>query len=147
MSQAIAHFAAKLRSAKHLTESECEQLAKIIETQDGFLRDRTDALQRMGSMLGLLAGTDLVTDLPRLLEQRLRGPLDEAKRQQVLDAVSSSLGEAWDCLRVWEAWGVGTMGPEDFVQVADQDDRVAEIAGAVLDVLYPPPVVDPEPPQ
>jgi hypothetical protein len=39
------------------------------------------------------------------------------------------------------------MGPEDFVQVADQDDRVAEIAGAVLDVLYPPPVVDPEPPQ
>lgn len=50
----------------------------------------------------------------------------------VIQAAAEALGDAYDCIRVWSAWGVGTMGPDDFIPVADDGDRVAEIARAVI---------------
>jgi hypothetical protein len=55
----------------------------------------------------------------------------------VRDAVADSLGGAYDCLRVWSAWGVGTMGEDDFQLVTDDSDRVEEIAQAAVDALPP----------
>ena len=51
------------------------------------------------------------------------------------EAIREALGDAYDCMRVWCAWGVGTMGPDDFWPVADSDERVAEIRNAVLQAL------------
>lgn len=56
----------------------------------------------------------------------------EDLREAVADAVAEALGEALDCTRVWSAWGVGTMSEDDFRQVADDPERVAEIADAAI---------------
>lgn len=55
----------------------------------------------------------------------------------VWEAVQLALGDAYDCMRVWSAWQMGTMHADDFVRVADQASRVDEIATAVLDLLPP----------
>lgn len=63
------------------------------------------------------------------------GPNDEALSTAVWEAVQESLGDAYDCMRFWAAWQCGTMSQDDFVRVADQPDRIDEIALAVLGVL------------
>lgn len=53
--------------------------------------------------------------------------------QSVLDAVAEAIGSsAFDCNRVWSAWSYGTMGPNDFSCIAEDSDRVAEIARTVI---------------
>jgi hypothetical protein len=64
-------------------------------------------------------------------------PEPEAKRDAVIAAVAEALGNAYDCLRVWEAWRVGTMGEDDFVLVTEDLDRVAEIADAAIEAMRP----------
>ncbi|WP_176047868.1 hypothetical protein [Burkholderia sp. BCC1644] len=50
------------------------------------------------------------------------------------DAVAAAIGScAYDCVRVWEAWSVGTMGQDDFLSIVDDADRIDEIAVAALD--------------
>ncbi len=57
-------------------------------------------------------------------------------REQVKAAIADALGGgAYDCLRVWSAWNRGTMGADDFSPIAEDDDRVAEIADAVIAAL------------
>lgn len=56
--------------------------------------------------------------------------------EQVVE-ICEALGEDYDCLRVWEAWGCGTMRPDDFILVADDGDRVVEICEAVPQALGP----------
>jgi hypothetical protein len=68
--------------------------------------------------------------------------LDDQHREAVHQAVAEALGSgAYDCLRVWEAWGVGTMGPDDFVPVAEDSDRVAEIADAAIEAIQAIPLL------
>lgn len=51
----------------------------------------------------------------------------------VLEATAEVLGEdAYDNTRCWTAWAAGTMGPNDFTEIAGQPDRVAEIAAAAI---------------
>ena len=59
----------------------------------------------------------------------------ESMNEELREAVREALGEALDCTRVWEAWSYGTMSESDFVQVADDDERVEEIVCAVVDVI------------
>lgn len=61
--------------------------------------------------------------------------LSDDVRAAVRDAVAQALGDAYDCTRVWEAWSVGTMSQDDFALVAEDDNRVAEIADAAIDAL------------
>ena len=58
--------------------------------------------------------------------------LSDEQREKVRDAVREALGDAYDCIRVWEAWHVGTMSQDDFVLVAEDSSRVAEIADAAI---------------
>lgn len=51
------------------------------------------------------------------------------------EAIAGALGDAYDCMRVWNAWSYGTMSADDFIEVREQTDRVAEIREAVLAVL------------
>ena len=56
----------------------------------------------------------------------------EEMKQAVCEAIAEALGDAYDCTRVWSAWGYGTMGPDDFSLVAEDDSRLAEIADAAI---------------
>jgi dihydrofolate reductase (trimethoprim resistance protein) len=53
-------------------------------------------------------------------------------REAIHNALSSELGDTYDCGRVWDAWHVGTMGEDDFTPV---NDRVGEITETVLAAL------------
>ena len=64
-------------------------------------------------------------------------PAPEVQRDAVIAAVTEALGGAYDCLRVWEAWSVGTMGEDDFALVAEDPDRVAKIADAAIEAIRP----------
>lgn len=57
---------------------------------------------------------------------------DGELRCRIQDALLATLGSTYDCTRVWYAWGVGTMGEDDFRPVLDRlDELVDEIAAAV----------------
>jgi hypothetical protein len=73
---------------------------------------------------------------PAALEDVGRSTTD-SQRKTVRAAVAEALGGAYDCTRVWEAWQVGTMGPDDFELVAEDEERVAEIADAAIEALRP----------
>lgn len=59
----------------------------------------------------------------------------EDVRERLCDALSEALGDALDCMRVWSAWGVGTMSQNDFQLVTDDPDRIEELVDAALSVL------------
>lgn len=69
-------------------------------------------------------------------------PASENTRQAVIDAIAEALGDAYDCTRVWHAWQVGTMSQDDFVLVADQSDRLYEIADAAISAMPKQPSPD-----
>lgn len=72
---------------------------------------------------------------PNILEHHREDEPAAGSRDAVIEAVAGALGDAYDCGRTWAAWGVGTMGPDDFRLVAEDADRVAEIADAALAAL------------
>lgn len=55
----------------------------------------------------------------------------EAKAE-ITAHLSSELSESYDATRVWEAWGVGTMGPDDF---APLDLRIDDIVDGLLPIV------------
>ncbi|AZV93551.1 hypothetical protein CBF45_07335 [Bordetella sp. J329] len=59
--------------------------------------------------------------------------IDTSKiKDQARDGIAEALGDAYDCMRVWSAWGVGTMGPDDFALVVEDESRLEEITDAAL---------------
>lgn len=70
----------------------------------------------------------IIAALPTISTPDPMGELPDA----VIEATAEALGGAYDCLRVWNAWGVGTMGPDDFSLVADDGERVTDIARAAI---------------
>lgn len=63
-------------------------------------------------------------------------------RDRLRESLAETLGEAMDCTRVWEAWGVGTMGPNDFQIITEDDERLEEIVDAALSALSTAPHMD-----
>ena len=61
--------------------------------------------------------------------------LTDEQAEKADEAIREALGDAYDCIRVWNAWSYGTMGPDDFSQVAEDSDRVAEIRNAAAVAL------------
>ena len=71
--------------------------------------------------------------------------LGDQRREAVHQAVAEALGSgAYDCVCAWEAWSYGTMGPDDFVLVAADSDRVAEIADAAIEAIRAIPLPAPQ---
>lgn len=60
---------------------------------------------------------------------------DEKLMEAVCEGVAEGLGSALDCHRVWAAWGCNTMSERDFSEVADDSERVHEIAAAAVSAL------------
>lgn len=76
-------------------------------------------------------------DNKQLLERAAKNSdLRELILASVIDAVAETLAHtSYDCTRVWSAWGYGTMSAADFVPIADQPERLAEIAEAAIDAF------------
>jgi hypothetical protein len=49
----------------------------------------------------------------------------------LLEKAAELAGDSMFCMRVWSAWGVGTMTENDFVDAAEDDDFVNDIAKAI----------------
>ncbi|AMG36283.1 hypothetical protein [Achromobacter xylosoxidans] len=62
-----------------------------------------------------------------------------AKKEAVMGAIADALGNAYDCMRVWSAWSVGTMSEDDFRLVADDAGRLGELADAAIAAMSPAP--------
>lgn len=60
---------------------------------------------------------------------------DEQLESVVSEAIGEALGEAYDCTRVWQAWGVGTMSEEDFVMIKNDLTRLTELSNAALSAI------------
>lgn len=67
------------------------------------------------------------------------GEDEQAQRDAVMDAIAEALGDAYDCTRVWSAWGVGTMSQDDFCLVTDDAGRLGELADAAIAAMTPAP--------
>lgn len=64
-------------------------------------------------------------------------PLSDEQINAVREAVAQAIGgDAYDCTRVWHAWNVGTMTQDDFCGIADDSDRVEEIADAAISAVF-----------
>lgn len=59
-------------------------------------------------------------------------PTREVMRDLIAEVIG---GDTYDCTRVWSAWGVGTMSEDDFVPLAEREERLYELADACLDRL------------
>lgn len=77
------------------------------------------------------------------LEAQPEPPADlvEQVAEAVEGDIAEAIGTAYDCIRVWEAWWVGTMRADDFQPITDNPERLREIstaaARAVLALLQP----------
>lgn len=56
-------------------------------------------------------------------------------REAVGDSIAEALGDAYDCTRVWSAWGVGTMSQDDFHLITDDASRIGELADAAISAI------------
>jgi hypothetical protein len=57
----------------------------------------------------------------------------EAIKAKATEAVRETLAyTTYDCTRDWQAWRVGTMRENDFMPIAEIDERIDEIVEAVL---------------
>ena len=62
---------------------------------------------------------------------------DGVMRERVMEAIAEALGDgAYDCTRVWSAWGYGTMGSDDFRLIANDPARLDEIAEAAIQAVF-----------
>ena len=110
-------------------------LVEFLEGHSSFRR-RTEPLDELAEILSNSATLlqQQATELAALRRVPVAGISDE-HRKAVCTAIAEALGEAYDCQRVWSAWSYGTMGPDDFTLTAEDDDRVAEIADAAIEVI------------
>lgn len=99
------------------------------------VRGQTSSLDIAGEYLD--GGTLVIyVDLPA--PQAEKAPSAQAvDRQALIDAIAEGLRDTWHCMRVWEAWNVGTMSQDDFEPV-DESDTPTELADKVLELLATP---------
>lgn len=80
-----------------------------------------------------MTGEQVIAYIDAWASRRAASPAPtDAQFENVCTAVAEALGDALDCTRTWSAWGHGTMREGDFVSVAGDNERVAEIARAAI---------------
>lgn len=70
----------------------------------------------------------------KLYDQPATAKVVLPERETLKDVMAAVIGgDAYDCTRVWNAWGVGTMTDDDFVPIVEQEERLYELVDACLD--------------
>jgi hypothetical protein len=111
------------------------------------LDERLDAAYKSGFQAARLAAAEIVSAQPAAPADAAPSVAPEPlTRETLAEIVRSHLTSTYHCVRVWEAWHVGTMTEDDF-EPASESDMAEEIADAIL-AAYPPQAhsVAPEPP-
>ena len=61
--------------------------------------------------------------------------LSDEAREAARAAASDVLADTYDCVRCWTAWGIRTMGPDDFESIWDNTERLDQIVDAVVEAI------------
>lgn len=88
-------------------------------------------IEQLRALLGKLPNP---TEALELLDKAALRSTDDL-REVVVEKIAEALGGAMDCTRAWSAWGIGTMSEDDFVLVADDAERLSEIADAAISAV------------
>lgn len=130
------------------TISTVEQFSNVEVNKDGPTFEQTFLAKRLGRVARLVdvrmpfesdennaavAGT-ILADIARRIEKKLSATTVTPSKEVLVELICKHLGDAYFCTRVWSAWGVGTMGQDDFSPVADSDmphDLADEIIAAL----------------
>ena len=89
-----------------------------------------------------LAGLLIAADRRAFLAEQRAIPAD--LEELIAEHLGGELGDAYDCTRVWEAWGVGTMSEDDFEPVRE---RLGDLAAGLAARIAPFAVLGGEPAQ
>lgn len=101
------------------------------------LRDERFSRLPADSRLGYVAAVRAVNEVA-LAMQPARPTTEEQEalmqrlRDALIERLGAEVGDAYDCTRVWSAWGCGTMSQSDFVPV---DDRLGDIVEGLLECI------------
>jgi len=125
------HFAATTARPTERGAVEALQLARpIVEADLEAAKEQGDADWEGMSFTALEAIDDALTPPVTVAATDQAGEVE--RRERLIEQLEAEFGDSYDCTRVWSAWGVGTMGEDDFVPVSD---RVGEIADGILAAL------------
>ena len=61
--------------------------------------------------------------------------MDRAKVDKIRNILNDNLIDAYFCTRAWEAWGVGTMSPDDFELVTEDEEIMEGIINETISAL------------
>jgi hypothetical protein len=143
--QGYAAMAGLERLADLLAASEPSTLTRASATEHGEPVNVTVNHDPRGVSVGVWQGSHCIYSGAHPLPAATGVPTVEgggAQKEAVMDAIADALGDAYDCMRVWAAWGVGTMRQDDFRLVADDAGRLGEIADAAIAAMRPAPAAD-----
>ena len=65
-------------------------------------------------------------------KQALLASISEPVKDKLRDVLRNNLRGALFCTRVWDAWSVGTMSEDDFVDVTEIDDFIEDAVNEIL---------------
>jgi hypothetical protein len=124
---------AKLPEAQQPAQScrKCSAYAMLVKSLEAQLSEHHQKADKYREAVATLESERQANAILSREHPELANIPDELP-DSVIDATADAIGGAYDCMRVWEAWDVGTMGPDDFWPVADDPGRVAEIARAAI---------------
>lgn len=98
----------------------------------GVAKGENQLIEECEDILISVMKADRIYDESSAVAKPSVGSVDKKKYEQIEDAVREYFGtEVYWCSRVYEAWGYGTMGLEDF-SLASEDD---EIVGSTVDIV------------
>jgi hypothetical protein len=111
---------------ERLTTAELEELEVIEVLLHG---------QGLSNLAGTMAAARQFID-EVVCERRSPLPVTLPSREVMRDLIAEVIGsDTYDCVRVWSAWGVGTMSEDDFVPLIESEERLHELADACLDKI------------
>ena len=58
----------------------------------------------------------------------------EELRDKIADILTSNLGDAYFCQRVWSAWNVGTMSEDDF-EIVNESESITDIVDEIINLI------------
>lgn len=105
--------------------------APLLVMPPELFTDADETMAKVASVLNDNAGKFYPSACVALDEQA--APADDDLRSRVRAALGEVIGgDAYDCIRVWDAWSVGTMGEDDFEPVIDRLDEITDVVLAAL---------------
>jgi hypothetical protein len=116
-------------AAQHITEREAYDFATRIRVLIGIDGDEA-ARDAIAASAAPVSPEPADMGFP-ISESPASQPAEAVSREKLIDLIAEHLSGTYHCMRVWSAWGVGTMSQDDFEDVGESDTPT-ELADAIL---------------